>query len=52
MWEQRNLAIVSNIMKIAATNAGKRILVIIGSAHKSYLEKYLRQIPDVEVLEH
>lgn len=51
LWEMRNLMIVANIMKLAALNPGKKILVIIGASHKYFLEKYLQQMPDIELLE-
>lgn len=50
LWEMRNLQIAANILETAAFYPGKRILVIIGSSHKSFLEKYLRQVPDIELL--
>lgn len=52
LWEMRNLQIAANIMNVAARNPGKRILVIIGASHKGFLEKYLRQTEDVEVLQY
>jgi hypothetical protein len=50
LWEMRNLQICANILEVVARNPEKNILVIIGSAHKSFLEKYLKQIEDIEVL--
>ena len=49
-WEMRNLQIAANILAVAAKHPGKKLLVIIGSAHKSYLEKFLHQVKDFEVL--
>ena len=49
-WEMRNLQIAANILTVAAKHPGEKILVIIGSAHKSFLEKYLKQVKDFEVL--
>ena len=51
LWEMRNLQIAANIMKTAAFYPRKRILVIIGASHKSFLEKFLRQIPSIELIE-
>ncbi len=51
LWEMRNLQIAANIMNTAAFYPGKRILVIIGASHKSFLEKYLRQVPSVKLME-
>ncbi len=50
LWEMRNLQITSNILNVIALNPGKKILVIIGSSHTSFIEKYLRQIEDIKVL--
>ena len=51
LWEMRNLQITANILKTCAFYPGKRIIVIIGASHKSFIEKYLRQVPDIELLE-
>lgn len=52
LWEMRNLQIAANIMKIAAFHPHKRVLVIIGASHKSFLEKYLSQVPSVRLMEY
>ncbi len=49
-WEMRNLQIAANILQVAAKNPSQKILVIIGSSHKGYLEKFLKQVKDIEVL--
>ena len=51
LWEMRNLQITANILKTCAFYPGKSIIVIIGASHKSFIEKYLKQIPDIELLE-
>lgn len=51
LWEMRNLQITANILQKAAFYPKKNILVIIGASHKSFIEKYLLQIPDIELLE-
>ncbi len=51
LWEMRNLQIAANIMHTASFYPGKKILVIIGSSHKAFLEKYLGQISDINLLE-
>lgn len=51
LWEMRNLSITSTILRLIASNPEKKILVIIGASHKSFIEKYLKQIPDIELLE-
>lgn len=50
LWEMRNLQIAANILKVVAVNPGKKILVIIGASHKSFLEKYLNEVTNLEVL--
>lgn len=50
LWEMRNLSITANILRVIASNPEKKVLVIIGASHKSFIEKYLRQIQDVEIL--
>lgn len=50
LWEMRNLLIAANIMKTAAFYPRKKILVIIGASHKSFLEKYLKQIPNIKLM--
>lgn len=50
LWEMRNLQITANILRVAAGNPGKKILVLIGASHKSFIEKYLKQIPNVELI--
>ena len=51
LWEMRNLQIAANIMNTAAFYPGKRILVVIGASHKLFLEKYLGQVPSIELIE-
>ena len=51
LWEMRNLQITANILKVCAFYPSKRIIVIIGASHKGFIEKYLGQIPDIELLE-
>ena len=50
LWEMRNLQIAANIMKVCSFYPGKKVIVIIGSAHKSFIEKYLRQVSDLEII--
>lgn len=50
LWEMRNLQITANIMRLVAKYPEKTILVVIGASHKSFIEKYLQQMLDIEVL--
>ncbi|MEZ6022734.1 MAG: DUF5694 domain-containing protein [Hyphomonadaceae bacterium] len=48
-WETRNLRMAANIREVAAQFPGGRVLVIVGSAHKPWLDAYLSMMSDVEV---
>lgn len=48
-WEARNLRMAANIREVAAQFPGGRVLVIVGSAHKGWLDAYLKMMSDVEV---
>lgn len=50
-WETRNLRMAANIRETAAIRPGGRVLVIVGSAHKAWLDAYLRMMSDVEVVD-
>lgn len=50
-WETRNLRMAANIREVAARYPGGRILVITGSAHKAWLDAYLRMMSDVQVVD-
>lgn len=49
-WEMRNLQIAARVIDVTARHPGKKVLVIIGAAHKSFLEKFLAQIPTIQLL--
>lgn len=49
LWEARNLAIAGRLRQAMARHPGQRILVVIGAAHKPFLDRYLAQMMDVEV---
>ncbi len=51
LWEERNLRIAANIRRAAASQGARRILVIIGASHKAFLDAYLRQMMDVEIVD-
>ena len=50
-WEVRNLRMAANIREAAGWKPGGRVLVVVGSAHKPWLEAYLRQMSDVEIVD-
>lgn len=50
LWEMRNLQVAANIIKVCSFYSGKKVIVIIGASHKSFIEKYLSQVPDIEIM--
>jgi hypothetical protein len=50
-WETRNLRMAANIREVAARLPGKRVLVVVGSAHKPWLDSYLEMMTDVGIVD-
>jgi hypothetical protein len=50
LWESRNLRIAANLRAAAALDHGRRVLVLIGAAHKPFLDRYLEGMMDVRVV--
>ena len=50
-WETRNLRMASNIREMLGTQPGIRALVIVGASHKGYLEGYLNQMHDIDIVD-
>jgi hypothetical protein len=50
-WETRNLRMASNIRDAIAGQPGSRTLVVVGAAHKGYLEAYLNQMHDLRIVD-
>lgn len=50
-WETRNLRMAANIREAVGTHPGSRALVIVGAAHKWYLQAYLNQMHDVHIVD-
>ena len=50
-WEVRNLRMAANIREMTDTLPGKRVLVIVGFAHKAWLEAYLGMMSDVQIVD-
>ncbi|MBN7138158.1 hypothetical protein A7A76_03505 [Lysobacter enzymogenes] len=50
-WEARNLRMAANLREAFGNRPGIRVLDIVGSSHKPYLDAYLRQMHDLEVLD-
>jgi len=51
LWEARNLNISSRVSQASAFHPGGRVLVVIGAAHKPFLDQYLSQMMDVEIVQ-
>ncbi len=49
-WEVRNMRIAANIREASARAPGGHVLVIVGAAHKIWLEAYLGMMADVEIV--
>lgn len=49
-WEVRNLRMAANIREATARAPGGRVLVIVGGAHKIWLEAYLGMMADIHVV--
>ena len=50
-WENRNLRMAANIRSSFATKPDARVLVIVGSTHKGYLDAYLNIMQDVRLID-
>lgn len=50
LWDVRNLGIASHIRRVAANHAGGRLLVIVGAAHKPFLEALLAPMLDLAIV--
>ena len=50
-WEVRNLRMAANIREVSDVAPGKRVLVIVGSAHKPWLDAYLSMMSDVSIVD-
>lgn len=50
-WEVRNLRMAANIRESFAGRPGARVLVLVGSSHKAYLDAYLSAISEVELID-
>jgi hypothetical protein len=50
LWENRNLKIAARIQAVCSAYPGRNVLVIYGAAHKPFLEKYLSQAMNTEIV--
>ena len=51
LWEARNLNIAGGIRAASAWHPGGRVLVVFGTAHKPFLDRYVAQMMDIEVVQ-
>lgn len=50
-WEVRNLRMAANVRQAASGAPGGRVLVIVGTGHKIWLEAYLSMMADVRIVD-
>jgi hypothetical protein len=50
-WETRNLRMAAHLREATAETPGGRVLMIVGAAHKPWLDAYLARMHDVEVVD-
>lgn len=50
-WENRNLRMAANIRRAYQAKPDARVLVIVGSTHKGYLDAYLDMMQDVRLID-
>lgn len=50
-WQTRNLRMAAHIVNAMGSLPGQRTLVIVGAAHKGYLDGYLNQMHDVAIVD-
>ncbi len=50
-WEVRNLRMASHIREAMALLPGRRMLIIVGFSHKPFLDAYLNQMLDLELIQ-
>jgi hypothetical protein len=51
LWEARNMRITANIREMTAMLPGYKALIIIGASHKPFLDEYLSNFIDIEVVQ-
>lgn len=49
-WEVRNFRMAAHLREATADAPGSRVLMIVGASHKPWLDRYLAQMHDVEVV--
>ncbi len=49
-WEAQNLRMATTIREVTAPIPGGKALLVVGAAHKPFIEAYLRTMTDIEIL--
>lgn len=49
-WEAQNLRMATTIREVTAPIPGGKALLIVGAAHKAFIETYLRAMTDIEIV--
>lgn len=49
-WEAQNLHMATAVREVTARIPGGRALLVVGAAHKPFVEAYLRQLADIEIV--
>lgn len=50
-WELRNLNMAAHIRRVTALCPGERVLVVVGSSHKPFLERHLKPLADLQLVQ-
>ena len=50
-WQTRGLRMAANVVEAAGNQPGAKVLVVVGSSHKSYFDAYLDQMQDFEIVD-
>jgi hypothetical protein len=50
-WEVRNLNMASHIRQAMMFHSGEKVLVIVGSSHKAFLEHYLKPMLGISIMQ-
>ncbi|WP_413472821.1 DUF5694 domain-containing protein [Shewanella baltica] len=51
LWEIRNLNMASNIMRVVANHVGGKVIIVVGSSHKVFLDQYLSNMIGVKIVQ-
>lgn len=49
-WEAQNLHMATGVREVTAPTPGGKALLIVGAAHKAFIEAYLRSMTDIEIV--